>query len=229
MDDYSSLGSNDYSEEPEYGEIEADAEGYIDPLDDPSEEEKPEKLETELLMQVLLKSISELFYFEPEADGIEWGFVSRWKNGLNLDQPYIEGFDFSKELQNYLYTEIHSDDRRSKLDELDPEWDELSKEEAKAEREYKESFKDFFWDLFNLLNTFDEDSRQQYLDLGEKRVKTNIKGDLERIILEEFGAIINEYEVSYEEIVDVFDELILTELSADIQSNLYDSLGRLIK
>ena len=42
MDDYSSLGSNDYSEEPEYGEIEADAEGYIDPLDDPSEEEKPE-------------------------------------------------------------------------------------------------------------------------------------------------------------------------------------------
>lgn len=229
LDDYSSLGSNDYSEEPEYGEIEADAEGYIDPLDDPSEEEKPEKLETELLMQVLLKSISELFYFEPEADGIEWGFVSRWKNGLNLDQPYIEGFDFSKELQNYLYTEIHSDDRRSKLDELDPEWDELSKEEAKAEREYKESFKDFFWDLFNLLNTFDEDSRQQYLDLGEKRVKTNIKGDLERIILEEFGAIINEYEVSYEEIVDVFDELILTELSADIQSNLYDSLGEINK
>ena len=229
LDDYSSLGSNDYSEEPEYGEIEADAEGYIDPLDDPSEEEKPEKLETELLMQVLLKSISELFYFQTEADGIEWGFVSRWKNGLNLDQPYIEGFDFSKELQNYLYTEIHSDDRRSKLDELDPEWDELSKEEAKAEREYKESFKDFFWDLFNLLNTFDEDSRQQYLDLGEKRVKTNIKGDLERIILEEFGAIINEYEVSYEEIVDVFDELILTRLSADIQSNLYDSLGEINK
>ena len=44
LDDYSSLGSNDYSEEPEYGEIEADAEGYIDPLDDPSEEEKPENL-----------------------------------------------------------------------------------------------------------------------------------------------------------------------------------------
>ena len=29
LDDYSSLGSNDYSEEPEYGEIEADAEATL--------------------------------------------------------------------------------------------------------------------------------------------------------------------------------------------------------
>ena len=86
MDDYSSLGSNDYSEEPEYGEIEA----WLVLLCSHQKKKNLKNLKLNFDASVA-KSISELFYFEPEADGIEWGFVSRWKNGLNLDQPYIEG------------------------------------------------------------------------------------------------------------------------------------------
>ena len=227
LDEYSSDLKAYLMEEPEYGEIEADSEGYIDPLDDPLEKDRPEKLDTEPLMQIFLSAISDLFYLEIEEEGIQWSFVKRWKDGLNLDLPYIENFKFNKELQEFLHAQATFDN--SGLGDVDLGYDELQKEEEKAQKEYNETFKDFFSDLFNLLNTFDEDSRQQYLDLGEKRVKTNVKGDLERIILEEFSAIINEYEVSYEEIVDVFDELILTELSADILSNLYESLGEINK
>ena len=229
LDEYSS-DLTDYSmEEPEYGEIQADAEGYIDPLDDLSKQDRPEKLSTESLTQIFLTAISDLFYVEIEEEGIQWSFVKRWKDGLNLEMPYIENFKFNKELKKFLQATAQFDVQKYLLDELDPEWEELKKEEEKAEKEYIETFKDFFMDFFMLLSTFDEDSRQQYLDLGEKRVKTNIKGDLERIILEEFSAIVNEYEISYDEIVDVFEELQLTELSADILSNLYESLGEINK
>ena len=61
MDDYSSLSIDGYSDEPEYGDVEADEEGYIDILDDPSENERLEKLETEDLIQRLLGAISDLF------------------------------------------------------------------------------------------------------------------------------------------------------------------------
>jgi predicted ATPase len=209
---------------------EADNAGYVEASFDQTGDETAPNLEDSEVKELILEKFSSLFELQEYDKKYIWEFFNKWETVLDL--PYISDFDLELTLSPMLHAENEYKKALQEVIEedsglIDASFNKKTEgklsikkdTEQKSKDEYELSLLDLFADLNILINSSSVLKESFYVT----KLRTE-RGDVDNLILSELSSIINDNEISKDQFVQAIDGMLLAELSADIQSVLYNSM-----